>query len=82
MLVYIKSPTYLVMVKISLHIHFRLVDGNGVIVIALVIVMGESSILLCLSTEQEHGILCHMLQLTSFIGKAKYDSEPDRKQLK
>lgn len=77
MLVYIKSPTYLVMIKISLHIHFRLVDGNGVIVIALVIVLGECSILLCLFTEQDHGILCHMLQLMSFIGKAKHNNEPE-----
>ena len=68
MLVYIKSPTYLVMIKISYQIHFRHVDVNGV--------MGERSILLCLSTEQEHGTLCHTLQLTSFIGKAEYNSEP------
>lgn len=39
--------------------------------------MGERSILLRLSTEQEHGILCHMLQLTSFIVKAEYNSEPE-----
>lgn len=77
LLVYIKSPTYLVMIKISFHIRFRFVDGNGVIVTALVIVMRKHSILLCLSTEQEHGILGHMLQRTSFINKAKYNSEPE-----
>lgn len=65
------------MIKISFRIRFRFVDGNGVIVIALAIVMSKCSILLCLSTEQEHGILGHMLQRTSFINKAKYNSEPE-----